>query len=112
MEARGHGDDDMVSGCRPGFGSSGGGKAVAVGGVAGNIFGAQAPGHTAHGHGGSGCLAYRIGYLYIVLAVGYVSDFPRVDCNVDRCMMDKERHHVTCHSKEHRRAAKQPAHNR
>ena len=31
MEARGHGDDDMVSGCHLGFGSSGGGKAAAVG---------------------------------------------------------------------------------
>ena len=54
MEAQGHDGDAMVSGCCPGFGSSDGGKAVAVGGVTGNIFGTQAPGHTVHGHGGSG----------------------------------------------------------
>ena len=30
------------------------GKGSGSGGVTGNIFGAQAPGHTVHGHGGSG----------------------------------------------------------
>ena len=38
MEAQGHDGNAMVSGYFPGFGSSGGEKVVAVGGIAGKHF--------------------------------------------------------------------------
>ena len=72
MEAEGHDGNGMVSGYYPGFGSSGGGKVAAVGGGTWleNIFGTKAPGYTSYGCEGSRWSAYRISYLYIVLANG------------------------------------------
>ena len=56
----------MVSGYCPGFGSSGGGKVVAAGGITGKHF--WHPGYMSHGYEGSRSSVYRIGYLYIVQA--------------------------------------------
>ena len=43
MEAQGHDGNAMVSGYYPGFGSSGGGKVAAVGGMTGKHFLHQVP---------------------------------------------------------------------
>ena len=95
MEAQGHDGNAMVSGCCLGFRSSDRGKVAAEWGLSlENIFGTQVPAYILHGYEGSRWTAYRIGYLYIVLADGQVSNFPRVDCNVNGYTMNKEWRHL------------------
>ena len=50
---QGHGGTALVSEHRPGFGSSGGGKVAALGGITGKHFWHQDPGYTFHGYEGS-----------------------------------------------------------
>ena len=53
MEAQGPDGNAMVSRYCPGFGSSGGRKVAAAGGITGKDFFTQAPGYTSNGYGGS-----------------------------------------------------------